>query len=318
MDHEITRGANQEEAIGAHGGFRIRVLSTWDAACRQFRVSAFVRGSETEEEIGMDTGQAGFALIQDAQDHGFAVATQWIDRQAQGGGAATSVTLVAADGFQSAAYVSEPSGKPKGGIVVLQEIFGVNAHIRGVADGYAAEGYLAVAPSTFDRVERGVELGYAQVDMAQAKRLKVAAEALPPPGALQDVQAAIDYAARAGKVGIVGYCWGGLLAWRAAEMLRGLSAAVSYYGGGMTMGREPSRQPAVPTMAHFGDLDAHITVESVRAFTQAHPEVEVHRYAADHGFNCDQRSAYNASAAATARERTLYHFDRHIASPGTT
>ena len=170
------------------------------------------------------------------------------------------ITLAAADGFSSSAYLSEPSGTPRGGIVVLQEIFGVNSHIRAVADGYAAAGYLAIAPSTFDRVERDVQLGYTPDDMTQGSRLKAAVEALPAPGVLQDIQAAVDVVARAGKVGIVGYCWGGLLVWRAAEKVRGLSAAVAYYGGGMTVGTEPSRKPAVPTMAHFGDQDAHISV----------------------------------------------------------
>jgi carboxymethylenebutenolidase len=226
--------------------------------------------------------------------------------------ASSTITLTAADGFKSLAYVSEPSGSPKGGIVVLQEIFGINSHIRGVADGYAAAGYLAIAPSTFDRVERDIELGYTPDDIAQGSRLKAAIEALPAPGVLQDVQAAVDHAARAGKVGIVGYCWGGLLVWRSAEMVRGLTAAVAYYGGGMTVGSEPSRQPAVPTMAHFGDQDMHISVESVKAFEQAHPEVEVHLYAANHGFNCDQRGSYNAGAAATALERSLYHFGKHL------
>ncbi|MEP7101585.1 MAG: dienelactone hydrolase family protein [Burkholderiales bacterium] len=229
--------------------------------------------------------------------------------------ASSTITLTAADGFKSSAYVSEPSGAPKGAIVVLQEIFGVNSHIRGVADGYAAAGYLAIAPATFDRVEQNVQLGYTPDDIAQGSRLKAAVEALPAPGALQDVQAAIDHAAKAiasGKVGIVGYCWGGLLVWRAAEALRGLSAAVAYYGGGVTAGTEPSRRPAVPTMAHFGDQDAHISVESVKAFEQAHPEVEVHLYAANHGFNCEQRGSYNAGAAATALERSLYHFGKHI------
>jgi carboxymethylenebutenolidase len=224
----------------------------------------------------------------------------------------SAVTLAAADGFKSSAYVSEPSSTPKGAIVVLQEIFGVNSHIRAVADGYAAAGYLAIAPSTFDRIERNVELGYAPDDMAQGSRLKAAVEALPAPGVLQDIQAAVEYAERAGKVGIVGYCWGGLLVWRAAENVRGLSAAVAYYGGGMTVGSEPSRKPGVPTMAHFGDQDAHISVESVKAFELAHPEVEVHLYAANHGFNCDQRGSYNASAAATALERSLYHFGKHL------
>jgi carboxymethylenebutenolidase len=226
--------------------------------------------------------------------------------------ASSTITLTAADGFKSSAYVSEPSGKAKGAIVVLQEIFGINSHIRNIADGYAAAGYLAIAPSTFDRVERDVQLGYTPDDMAQGSRLKAAVEALPALAVLQDVQAAVEYAAKAGKVGIVGYCWGGLLVWRSAEKVKGLSAAVAYYGGGMTAGSEPSRKPAVPTMAHFGDKDKHISVDSVKAFEAAHPEVEVHLYAADHGFNCDQRGSYNAGAAASALERSLYHFGKHI------
>jgi len=224
----------------------------------------------------------------------------------------STITLTAADGFTSSAYVAEPAGTAKGAIVVLQEIFGVNSHIRGVADRYAAAGYLAIAPSTFDRAERDVQLGYTSDDMTAGMRLKAAIEGLPAPGVLQDIQAAVDYASKAGKVGIVGYCWGGLLVWRSAEQVRGLSAAVAYYGGGMTFGSEPSRKPAVPTMVHFGDQDKHITLESVRAFEQAQPEVEVHLYAADHGFNCEQRGAYNAGAAATALERSLYHFGKHV------
>jgi carboxymethylenebutenolidase len=227
--------------------------------------------------------------------------------------ASSTVTLTAADGFQSSAYVAEPSGAPKGAIVVLQEVFGVNSHIRSVADGYAAAGFLAIAPSTFDRAEPGVQLGYTADDVTQGVRLKAAIEALPEPGVLQDIQAAVDYAAKAGKVGIVGYCWGGLLVWRSAEKVRGLSAAVAYYGGGMTVGDEPARKPAVPTMAHFGEQDTHIPVDSVKALEQAHPEVEIHLYAANHGFNCDQRGAYNAGAAATALERSLYHFGKHLA-----
>lgn len=224
----------------------------------------------------------------------------------------STITLTAADGFTFSAYVAEPAGTPKGAVVVLQEIFGVNSHIRGVADRYAAAGYLAIAPATFDRTQRDVQLGYTAEDMGQGSRLKAAIEALPAPGVLQDIQAAVDHVATAGKVGIVGYCWGGLLVWRSAEQVRGLSAAVAYYGGGMTFGTEPSRKPAVPTMAHFGDQDKHITLDSVKAFEQAHPEVEVHLYAADHGFNCEQRGAYNANAAATALERSLYHFGKHV------
>ncbi len=222
------------------------------------------------------------------------------------------IDLKAADGFSFPAYLAQPQGKARGAVVVLQEIFGVNSHIRQVTDGYAADGYLAIAPATFHRVEQGVDLGYTADDISAGAALKAKVEALPAPGVLQDVQAAIDYAAQAGKVGIVGYCWGGLLTWRAACLLGGLSAAVPYYGGGSTLPAEIARKPKVPVMAHFGDQDQHITMDTVRAFEQAHPEVEVHVYAANHGFNCDQRGSYNAGAAATARERTLDHFRRHL------
>jgi len=222
------------------------------------------------------------------------------------------IDLQAKDGFSFPAYVAEPAGKPKGAVVVVQEIFGVNSHIRSVADGYAADGYLAVAPATFHRVKPGVEMGYTEEDMKAGFALKMAVEALPAPGVLQDLQAAVDYAAKAGKVGIVGYCWGGLLTWRAAAELSGLSAAVPYYGGGMTTPEEAARKPKVPVLAHFGNKDHWIPLESVEAFEKAHPEVVVHVYAADHGFNCDQRGSYSAEPAAVARERTLAFFQKHV------
>ena len=223
------------------------------------------------------------------------------------------IDLKAADGFDFPAYVAQPAGRPKAGIVVVQEIFGVNSHIRSVADGYAAEGYLAVAPSTFHRVKPGVEIGYSPDDMTAGMALKAAVEGLPAPGVMPDLQAAVQYAAQAGKVGMVGYCWGGLLTWRAASMLDGLAAAVPYYGGGMTTPDEIARQPRVPVMVHFGDQDHWIPLDSVEAFKRAHPEVEVHLYNANHGFNCDQRGSYDAAAAKLARERTLAFFDRHLA-----
>jgi carboxymethylenebutenolidase len=224
-----------------------------------------------------------------------------------------TVTLTAADGFAFPAYVAEPAGSPKGGIVLLQEVFGVNSHIRAVADGYAADGYRVIAPATFHRVRQGVELGYTDADMGQGIALKSAVEALPAPGVMQDIQAAIVQAAKAGKVGIVGYCWGGLLTWRSACALAGLSAAVPYYGGGMTAGDDATRQPQVPVLAHFGDQDHWIPIDSVEAFRRAQPQVEVHVYAANHGFNCDQRGAYSEAAAQLARQRTLAFFDQHLA-----
>jgi len=261
-----------------------------------------------------------------------------------------TVELTSKDGFTLPAYVALPAGRPKGGIVVLQEIFGVNSHIRNVADGYAAAGYLAVAPATFHRIKVGVELGYTSADMGAGMALKAAVEALmsPPisagadidtdpaaspeadpvtPLVMQDIQAAVKYASvaanmatedttamggRGSKVGVVGYCWGGLLAWRAANLLTGVSAAVPYYGGGMTVGMEATRQPRCPVLCHFGDQDQHITLPTVQAFKAAQKGVEVQIYAADHGFNCDQRGSYNAPAAQLALDRTLAFFARHV------
>lgn len=225
---------------------------------------------------------------------------------------AGTMHLTSADGFVFPAYVARPEGTPRGGIVVLQEIFGVNAHIRAVADGYAAQGYLAIAPSTFHRVQTGVELGYTAEDVAAGVKLKAAVEGLSPPGALQDVQAAVNAAAEAGPVGVVGYCWGGLLTWRAACLLSGIRAAVPYYGGGMTTPAELARQPQCPVLAHFGDQDHAIPLEGVRVFQAAHAAVQVEIYPAQHGFNCDHRAAFNADAAALARERTLAFFSQHL------
>jgi carboxymethylenebutenolidase len=223
------------------------------------------------------------------------------------------IQLQAADGHAFPAYVARPAGTPRGGVVVLQEIFGVNSHIRAVADGYAAEGYLAVAPSNFHRVKADVELGYSPDDMSAGIALKAEVEGLPAPGVLPDLQAAIDHAAQAGKVGIVGYCWGGLLTWRAACLLKGLSAAAPYYGGGTTTPEEIARTPRVPVLAHFGERDHWIPLEGVQALQKAHPGIEVHVYAADHGFNCDQRGSYEAASARLARERTLAFFAQHLA-----
>ena len=216
-------------------------------------------------------------------------------------------TLTAADGFTLSAYVAQPEGQPRAAIVVVQEIFGVNSHIRSVADRFAAEGYLAVAPATFDRVKPGVELGYTEDDMTAGFELKTAVDALPGAGVLPDIQAAIDHAAQlsGGKVGIIGFCWGGLLTWKAACLLTGLSAAVPYYGGGITAESEIARQPQCPVMAHFGDQDHWIPMEGIEAFQKAHPEVQAYIYPAHHGFNCDQRASYNEAAASLAHERTL-------------
>jgi carboxymethylenebutenolidase len=223
--------------------------------------------------------------------------------------------ITSSDGFVFPAYVAQPAGVAKGAIVVLQEIFGLNSHIQAVTDGYAAQGYLAVAPSTFHRVKADVNLGYTPEDIQAGIALKAAAEAVLPK-VMQDVQAAVDFAAQqlpaGGKVGIVGYCWGGLLTWRAAEMINGINAAVPYYGGGMTVGDEPKRQAKVPVMVHFGDQDTGIPMDTVNAFKAAQPKVDVQIYAANHGFNCDHRGSYNQAAAELALTRTLAFFATYL------
>ena len=226
------------------------------------------------------------------------------------------VQLSAADGTQVPAYVATPAAPAKAAVLVIQEIFGINAHIREVADAYANEGYLAIAPAMFHRVKPQVELAYAEADMGAGMALKTAVEALPAPGALQDIQAAIDHAHAScgGKVGIVGYCWGGLLTWRSACLLNGLSAAAPYYGGGMTSEVESVRQAKVPVMAHFAEEDKWISMASVAAFKVAHPAAQVFTYPAHHGFNCNHRGAWQAESAALAKQRTLDFFKAHLLS----
>lgn len=218
--------------------------------------------------------------------------------------------LKSADGFTFPAYVAEPSGKPRGGLVVLQEIFGVNSHIRSVADGYAADGYFVVAPATFHRAKAGVELGYTEADMNAGFGLKTAVEELPAPGVMPDIQAAIDHAAQGGKVGIVGYCWGGTVAWKAAAEVAGLACSSPHYGGGIP--NHASLQAKCPVMFHWGEKDQSITLEAAQKVQAAQPQWEHHFYPAGHGFNCDQRGSFDAASAKLARERTLAFLRKHV------
>jgi carboxymethylenebutenolidase len=217
------------------------------------------------------------------------------------------IELSASDGFKLSAYRADPSGTPRGGLVVIQEIFGVNSHIRSVCDGYAADGYRVIAPALFDRAERGVDIGYSPEDIQRGVALKQKSGIDP---ALRDVAAARDAAGSAGKVGITGYCWGGYVTWMAASRLTGFACAIPYYGGGML--EASGEQPKCPVMAHFGDRDQHILVDGVRKFAAAHPEAQVFIYPADHGFNCDQRGSYDAPSAKLARERTLAFVRKHV------
>ena len=224
------------------------------------------------------------------------------------------IHLKSSDGFVLPVYAALPAAKARAAVVVLQEIFGVNAHIQAVADRFAAQGYLAIAPSMFERVTPAVNLGYEAADMTAGMALKAAAMALPGAAVLQDIQATINYGAEqtGGKVGLVGFCWGGLLTWQAACTLSGITAAVPYYGGGMTAPEEIARQPKCAVMAHFGELDHYIPMDGVHAFAAPRRDVTVHTYAADHGFNCDQRGSYNEAAAALAHGRTLAFFAEHL------
>lgn len=218
------------------------------------------------------------------------------------------IQLRSVDGFALGAYQAAPDGASKGSVVVIQEIFGVNRHIREVVDGYAAAGYHAIAPQIFDRVERDIELGYEQADMGRG--IEIAFQKLDRALALQDIQAAIDAASVHGKVGVVGYCFGGLLTWLAACELNGVAAASSYYGGGVA--GEVNRTPRCPVIMHFGELDAHIPMSDVEKVKKAQPDVEVFVYPADHGFNCDHRASYDAAAAELARTRTLTFFGQQL------
>jgi carboxymethylenebutenolidase len=218
------------------------------------------------------------------------------------------VRLRAADGHELGAYVSLPAGEPIAALVVIQEIFGVNAHIRSVADGYAKDGFLCVAPALFDRIEPGIELGYDGDDMQTARSL------IPKfnlQKAVEDVQAALEYAASTSEknVGVIGYCLGGTLAWLAATRLRP-TAVVGYYGG--QIGTYATETPSCPAMFHFGAQDAHIPASEVEKLQVAHPEVEIYWYDAGHAFNCDPRPSYNAGAAAEARERSLGFLKKHL------
>jgi carboxymethylenebutenolidase len=219
------------------------------------------------------------------------------------------VTLKAADGKEIDAYVARPAAEPVAALVVVQEVFGVNQHIRSVADGYAKDGFLAVAPALFDRIEPGVELGYGAADRQKAMSF---IPKLDVTKSLADVAAAMEFAARATekKVGVVGYCYGGTMAWLAATRLHP-AAAVGYYGG--QIAKFADEQLFAPVMLHFGKLDTHIPAEEVEKIHAAHPEVEIYRYDAGHGFNRDVDASYDKEAAVAARERSLNFLKKHLA-----
>jgi carboxymethylenebutenolidase len=218
------------------------------------------------------------------------------------------ITLTASDGFKLGAYRADPAGAPKGAIVVIQEIFGVNHHIRSVCDRIAAEGYIAIAPSIFDRTQPNFQCGYTPDEIANARKFIANPDF---PAMLRDTQAAIDAAKGNGPIGIVGFCLGGSIAYAAATKLSGLSAAVGYYGGAVI--RFADDKPKVPTQLHFGEKDAGIPLTDIETIKSKRPEVEVFIYpGAQHGFHCDERASYDKTSAEIAWPRSLEFFAKHM------
>jgi carboxymethylenebutenolidase len=218
------------------------------------------------------------------------------------------VRLHAKDGHTLDAYAVQPGVPATAGLVVVQEIFGVNAHIRAVAEGYADNGFVTIAPALFDRLEPGVELNY---DDAGRQRAMQLAGKFDSERAVDDIAAAVEWLRGFGLtgVGVVGYCLGGTLAWLSAARLP-IDAAVGYYGGNIM--RYLGERPKVPVMLHFGEEDTHIPASDVDKIAETHPNVRIFRYPAGHAFNREGSPGYSASCALRARERTLAFFRQHL------
>jgi carboxymethylenebutenolidase len=218
-----------------------------------------------------------------------------------------TIQLITSDGHKLSAYRAEPAGKPRGALVVAMEIFGVNSHIRSVADGYAADGYLVIAPALFDRVQPNYEAGYSQEEIQKGIGF---IQKINLDDTMKDVSAALQNVASAGKTGIVGYCWGGTVSWKAASSVSGLACAIPYYGGGVPglIGLKPK----CPVLFHWGETDQSIPLEKAKEFAAACKDQTHYFYAAGHGFNCDQRGSYNAEIAKLARSRTLDFLVKHV------
>ena len=218
------------------------------------------------------------------------------------------IRLTASDNFQLGGYRAEPAGVPRAAVVVIQEIFGVNHHVRAVCDRLASEGYVAVAPAIFDRVAPNFTSGYSPDEIAVARKFV----ANPDWAAmLRDTQAAIDSLSDVGPVGTIGFCLGGSIAYAAATKLSGLSAAIGYYGGAIV--RFADDKPMVPTQLHFGEKDAGIPLADVETIRAKRPDVEIHVYpGAQHGFHCDERASYDKASAEIAWPRSMAFFARHL------
>jgi carboxymethylenebutenolidase len=218
------------------------------------------------------------------------------------------IKLTASDNFQLGAYRADPASAPKAAVVVIQEIFGVNHHIRAVCDRLASEGYVAIAPSIFDRVEPNFTSGYSPEEVAVARKFV----ANPDWAAmLRDTQAAIDAVKNVAPVGIIGFCLGGSIAYAGATKLSGPSAAIGYYGGAIVHFADD--KPKVPTQLHFGEKDAGIPLSDVETIRAKRPDVEIHVYpGAQHGFHCDERASYDKSSADIAWPRSLGFLAKHL------
>ena len=218
------------------------------------------------------------------------------------------IKLTASDSFQLGGYRADPAAAPKGAVVVIQEIFGVNHHIRAVCDRLAGEGFVAIAPAIFDRVERNFQSGYSPDEVTVARKFVVNPDWA---AMLLDSQAAIDAVKSIGPVGIIGFCLGGSVAYAAATKLSGLSAAIGYYGGAIV--RFADDKPNVPTQLHFGEKDAGIPLSDVETIRTKRPDVEVHIYpGAQHGFHCDERASYDKASADIAWPRSMGFLARHL------
>ena len=217
------------------------------------------------------------------------------------------IELTAADGNTLSAYRADPSDPPKGAVVVLHEVFGVDPHIKKMTKSFAAQGYVAIAPALFDRVKKNVELGYDEAGLAEGLALKNQVDIAD---SIADIQATVDAVKDAGKVAIVGYCWGGYLAYLSANKVGGLACAIGYYGGGITDVSQEKRK--IPTLLHFSEEDPLIPFEEVTQFRASRPDVSAFSYHAGHGFNCAERSSYNEEAASKSLERTLFWISQYV------
>src|ERR1700709_1961696 len=218
------------------------------------------------------------------------------------------ITLTASDNFQLGGYRADPSGAPKAAAVVIQEIFGVNHHIRAICDRFAGNGYVAIAPAIFDRLEPHFQSGYEPEEVAVARKFV----ASPDWSAmLRDSQAAIDAVKDIGPVGIIGFCLGGSVAYAAAPKLPALTVAIGFYGGAIV--RFADDKPKVPTQLHFGEKDTGIPLSDVEIIKSKRPDVEIHIYpGAQHGFNCEERASYGKASADVARQRASEFFAKHL------